>query len=84
MNIQISSTTVSEANQTAVPSLVRAKLDLKPGDKLLWEISNNEQVVKLKPSPRLWGKHMRGLGKTVWTKTDSKKYLNKFRQDRNF
>lgn len=84
MNLQIVSTTVSEANQTAVPSLIREKLDLKPGDKLLWELSKSEQTVKLKPAPRLWGQYMRGLGKTSWAGTDTKKYLKKLREDRKY
>lgn len=82
MNSQIDSTTVSIANQTAVPSLVRKYLDIRSGDKLLWEIEPGEKRVIVKPSPKLWGKYMKGLGKKIWAGVNTKDYINKLRKDR--
>lgn len=83
MNSQIISTTLSIANQTAVPSLVRKMLNLKPGDKLLWEMETVRKLIKIKPFPRKWGKYMRGLGKNIWINTDTDKYIKDLRRDRN-
>ena len=82
MNLQTVISTISEANQTAVPSLIRKKLDLEPGDKLLWELESGSKSVKLTPAPKQWGKYMRGLGKQVWKNTDTESYIHKLRQDR--
>lgn len=82
MNSQTISTTISIANQTAVPSLIRRQLGLKPGDHLLWEIDPPNAAVKVKPAPRLWGKYMRGLGKNVWAGTDTAKYIKSLRKER--
>ena len=82
MNSQIISTTLSIANQTAVPSSVRKMLDLKPGDKLLWEMETERKLIKIKPAPKKWGKYMRGLGKNIWIDTDTDKYIKDLRRDR--
>lgn len=74
--------TVSVSNQTAIPSLIRKILGLKPGDRLLWKIDKAEKIVKLKPLPRLWGTYMRGLGKEVWEGIDVEKYIKEGRKDR--
>lgn len=83
MNSQIISTTLSIANQTAVPSLVREMLNLRPGDKLLWEMEKEKKLIKITPAPKKWGKYMRGLGKNIWIDTDTDKYIKVLRRDRN-
>lgn len=82
MDSQIISTTISIVNQTAIPSLVRKKLELKPGDKLLWEVFPGSEKVVIKPSPRLWGTYMRGLGKNVWSNISPNRYIKQLRKDR--
>lgn len=74
-------TSISEANQTAVPSLARKLLELKPGDKLLWDLNPSNKTVTLKPAPNKWGNYMKGLGKGLWKK-DAQTYINEIRTDR--
>lgn len=83
MNLQTITTTLSTANQTAVPSKIRNLLELQAGDKLLWEIEPKKKIVKIKPTPSRWGSYMRGLGKKVWSDIDANKYVQNLRQDRN-
>ena len=82
MNSQIISTTVSEANQTAIPSMVRKYLDLQSGDKLIWEIEDMGKTVRIKLAPAKWGKYMKGLGQKLWTDIDAQKYVKDIRKDR--
>ena len=87
MNLQSTSTTISKVKQTAVPSWIMAKMNLEPGDKLLWYIdtsgkNNEHEVISLKPLPKDWGKHMRGLGKHLWKDVNVEEYIKKGRQDR--
>lgn len=83
MNSQTTITTVSNANQTAVPSPVRRLLQIQPGDKLIWEVDIGKKIAKIKPSPSKWGSYMRGLGKQVWSGISTTSYVQKLRQDRN-
>ncbi len=84
MNPQTVSTSLSSANQTAVPSTVRQLLELQPGDKLLWRIDPELKQITIKPAPRQWGTYMRGLGKQVWQGEDAQEYVKKLRTDRTF
>lgn len=84
MNLQTISTTLSIANQTAIPAKVRSLLKLHAGDKLLWEIEPINKVVKIRPAPAKWGSYMRGLGKGAWRGIDANKYVQSLRQDRNY
>lgn len=83
MNIQTITTTLSTANQTAVPSKIRNLWELQAGDKLLWEIEPKKKIVKIKPTPSRWGSYMRGLGKQMWSNIDANKYVQNLRRDRN-
>lgn len=38
--------TITQKGQTTIPLEIRKKLDLHPGDKVLFEIKNNDVVVK--------------------------------------
>lgn len=83
MNSQTVSTTLSEANQTAVPSLVRKLLMIQTGDKLIWRVEPEKKTVRISPIPSRWGGYMRGLGKQIWSGIEAEEYVNKLRQDRN-
>lgn len=83
MSLQTVSTTLSSANQTAVPSLVRRLLKIQAGDKLIWQVEMEKKTVRISPIPSKWGGYMRGLGKQIWSGTEATKYVNKLRQDRN-
>ena len=83
MNLQPTITTVSNSNQTAVPSYVRRLWQIQSGDKLMWEIDPGKKIIKIKPSPSKWGSYMRGLGKQVWSGISAKRYVQKLRQDRD-
>jgi len=80
MDLQTVSSTISSSNQIALPSLVRKRLGLKPGKKILWTITDEE--IKVESLPSNWGKYMRGLGKEVWQKENVEKYINELRKDR--
>lgn len=82
MDQQTILTSMSVANQTAVPSQVRRLLNLKKGDKLLWKIDASKKTISITPAPVNWGKYMRGLGNKTWTE-DSQKYVSALREDRN-
>ena len=82
MDLQSVNTTISGANQTAVPSSVRKILDLKPGDKLNWKVDKKAKTISLKPVPRLWGTYMRGRGKEIWKGVNVEEYIRAGRQDR--
>lgn len=82
MEIQTVSTTISVANQTAVPAPVRKKLNLKPGDKLLWQVDEKTQIAKVTTLPRKWGTYMRGLGQETWKGLGVDKYIKDGRKDR--
>lgn len=82
MQTQTVTTTVSSANQSAIPSGVRKTLGLKPGDKLFWQIEPKKKEVKVKAAPKKWGDYMQGLGKEVWKGIDTDKYLKESRKDR--
>lgn len=82
MNSQMTTTTISSANQTAVPSNVRKKMNIKAGDKIVWQIGNDGVTIKILPSD--WGSYMKGLGKEVWKGVDVKKYIEDGRKNRSF
>lgn len=75
-------TSMSVANQTAVPSRVRRLLKLKHGDKLVWRIDQSKKTISISPAPTNWGTYLRGLGKKVWTE-DAQTYVARTRQDRH-
>ena len=81
MNSQTILTSVSVANQTAVPSQIRHLWGVKPGDKLLWSIDSEAKQVTLRLAPPSWGSYMKGLGKHTW-KEDAQTYVKTFRTDR--
>lgn len=83
MKIQTTATKLSNVNQTAVPSSVRKVLNLKKGDKILWEIDINSGSAKITTLPKNWGTYMRGLGAEVWKGVNVEEYIKELREDRD-
>jgi len=82
MDTQISPTTistVSSANQTALPSLVRKSLKVKSGDKLMWEIDHKTGKVNVKAAPRDLVAYLHGSGKGVYGNVDN--YIKELRDE---
>lgn len=68
---------VSSKNQTAVPSGIRKKLGIKPGDQPLVEVQDN--MILLLPEPKDWVASTRGLGQEVWEGIDPVEYVREER-----
>jgi len=82
MNIQTVTTTISSANQTAVPSYVRKSLNLKAGDRITWRVDKNSKKADITVLPQNWGTYMRGLGKEIWEGVDTDNYIKELRRGR--
>jgi len=48
MDLQIVSTSMSGANQLAVPSLLRKTFDIKPGTRFIWHVWPKEKKFRIK------------------------------------
>jgi len=71
--------TLSSANQTALPSLVRKSLNLKSGDRIIWEVDSKTQQVKVMAAPRDLVAYLHGSGKGVYGNVD--KYIKQLRSE---
>lgn len=69
--------TVSSKNQIAIPKAARNKLSIEPGDQLVLEVERDSLI--LKPRPKSYTKHLRGLHRSVWRKVDAVEYVRKER-----
>lgn len=71
---------LSSKNQVVIPKWARQMLDLKPGISLL--ITVDPYSIRIKPKPKNWTKHMRGLGKEMWQDTGgSDKWIKMLRSE---
>jgi AbrB family looped-hinge helix DNA binding protein len=64
---------VSTKNQIAIPTEVRRKLGIKPGDHLIADVCAGHIV--LLPEPANYSEHLRGMHKEVWEKVDAQEYV---------
>ncbi len=69
--------TVSSRNQIIIPKAARDKLSIEPGDQLILEVERDSLI--LKPRPKSYTKHLRGLHRLVWRKVDAVKHVRKER-----
>lgn len=69
---------LSSRYQIVIPKQVREALGLRPGDRLLVEIEGNKVV--LRPRPRSYAQHLRGLHKELWRGVDATEYVRKERE----
>lgn len=69
---------LSSKNQIAIPKAARKKLAIGPGDQLILDVEKDSLI--LKPKPKSYTKHMRGLHKAVWERLDATEYIRKERE----
>jgi len=70
--------TLSSKNQIAIPKSARQKLAIGPGDQLILNVEKDSLI--LKPRPRSYSRHLRGLHRTVWSGVDATDYVRKERE----
>ena len=68
---------VSAKYQIAVPQIVRKKLNIKKGDRLLVDVQDG--VIVLIPEPKRYTNYLQGLHSEIWKGVDVQKYLNEER-----
>jgi AbrB family looped-hinge helix DNA binding protein len=71
--------TLSSKNQIAIPKAARKKLATGPGDQLILDVEKDSLI--LKPKPKSYTKHLRGLHKDVLEGLDATEYIRKERKD---
>jgi AbrB family looped-hinge helix DNA binding protein len=70
--------TLSSKNQIAIPKSARKRLAIGPGDQLILDVEKDSLV--LKPRPKSYARHLRGLHRTVWRGVDATEYIRKERE----
>jgi AbrB family looped-hinge helix DNA binding protein len=70
--------TLSSKNQIAIPKSARKKLAIGPGDQLILDVEKDSLI--LKPKPKSYTKHLRGLRRLVWQGVDATPYIKKERE----
>jgi AbrB family looped-hinge helix DNA binding protein len=70
--------TLSSKNQIAIPKAARKKLSIGPGDQLILDVEKDSLI--LKPKPKSYTKHLRGLHRSVWRGVDAVEYVRKERE----
>jgi AbrB family looped-hinge helix DNA binding protein len=69
---------LSSKNQIAIPKAVRKKLAIGPGDLLILDVEKDSLI--LKPKPKSYTKHLRGLHRDVWEGLDATEHIRKERK----
>ncbi len=70
--------TLNSKNQIAIPKSVCKKLAIGPGDQLILEVEKDSLI--LKPKPKSYSKHLRGLHRAIWHGVDAADYIRKERE----
>ena len=70
--------TLSSKNQIAIPKSARKKLAIGPGDQLILDVEKDSLI--LKPKPKSYARHLRGLHGSIWRDTDAVDYVRKERE----
>jgi AbrB family looped-hinge helix DNA binding protein len=70
--------TLNSKNQIAIPKAAHKKLAIGPGDQLILDVEKDSLI--LKPKPKSYAKHLRGLHKDVWEGLDATEYVRKDRK----
>ncbi len=68
---------VSKRYQVAVPAIVREKLNIESGDRLIVDIQDG--MIILLPEPGSYTDRLAGLHHEVWDRADNADYLNEER-----
>ena len=75
---QAVSVKVSSRYQISVPRIVRERLNIQRGDRLLVDVQDGALI--LIPQPQDYVAHMAGLHKEVWADVDTTTYLAEERE----
>ncbi len=70
--------TLSSKSQIVIPKLARKNLNINPGDHLILDFEND--IIIIRPKPKSYTKHLRGLHKDVWKGLDATEYVRKERE----
>jgi len=70
--------TLSSKNQIVIPKSARKKLAIEPGDQLILDVEKDSLI--LKPKPKSYAKHLRGLHRAIWRGVDATDYVRKERK----
>ena len=70
--------TLSSKNQIAIPKSARKKLAIGPGDQLILDVEKDSLI--LKPKPKSYTTHLRGLHRAIWREVDATEYVRKERE----
>jgi AbrB family looped-hinge helix DNA binding protein len=70
--------TLSSKNQIVIPKSARKKLAIEPGDQLILDVEKDSLI--LKPKPKSYAKHLRGLHRGIWREVDATEYVRKERE----
>ena len=71
---------VSSKHQVSVPSVARAKLGIRAGDRL--EVTVTDVAIVLTKRPAHVSERLRGLGSGIWACVDPVEYVRELRGDR--
>jgi len=72
--VSTTSVKVSAKFQISIPQIVRRKLNIKKGDRLLVDVQDG--VIVLIPEPKRYADYLQGLRGEIWKGIDVQKYLN--------
>jgi AbrB family looped-hinge helix DNA binding protein len=70
----ITSVKVNAKYQIPISQNVREKLNIKSGDRLLWDVQDG--VIVLIPQPKRYTDYLQGLHSEIWKAVDIEKYLS--------
>ncbi len=69
--------TLSGKNQITIPKSARKELVIEPGDQLILDVDKDSLI--LKPKPKCYSRHLRGLHREIWHRVDTAQYIRKER-----
>lgn len=69
---------VSKKYQVVIPKQARNALNINQGDQLVVSVRDGQVIMK--PKPKNYTEHMRGLHKYLWKEVDATKYIEKERE----
>jgi len=73
----VTSVKVGAKNQITIPQIVRKKLNIKKGDRLLVDVQDG--VIVLIRQPRRYANYLQGLHREIWKGVGVQKYLDEER-----
>ena len=71
---------IKQRYQTTVPKEIRDKAKLDIGDELIWKYDEIQDEIIVIRKPKSFSEALWGLGKEVWQKGDTDKYVREERE----